>query len=134
MKFSDKKLVYKRNLKERLYILQRGRCHYCKRECRMQVHLAPNEKKGSTPLDLFTVDHIFPASKGGRLTEGNAFGSCYQCNQQKGDKLSVRESVPINPVGSVCVGEEKFKPEVKLDLWVQRTLIQLRKDLYEETR
>jgi 5-methylcytosine-specific restriction endonuclease McrA len=36
------------------------------------------------PDDLFTIDHITPKSKGGRLTWFNAVGSCWKCNLHKG--------------------------------------------------
>lgn len=33
-----------------------------------------------------TVDHIQPRSRGGRNTWTNTVGSCYPCNQRKGDR------------------------------------------------
>lgn len=34
----------------------------------------------------FTVDHILPASRGGKNSWSNTICSCSSCNQQKGDK------------------------------------------------
>lgn len=121
--------LLKRNLRDKLYILQRGRCHYCNRECRMTVHLSPSEKKTKSVPDLFTLDHIYPESKGGRMVEGNAFGACFQCNQEKGDKLKDKPVVKFNSPGTPCKFEDKFKPEVKLDIFISRKLSELRQEL-----
>ena len=37
--------------------------------------------------DQFTLDHIFPRSRGGKNTWGNTACACAECNQRKGDRL-----------------------------------------------
>lgn len=57
-----------KNLRRYLYIVERGRCHYCHKPIQ---------------FDNTTVDHIHPKSKGGILHPSNAVISCNKCNQAK---------------------------------------------------
>jgi uncharacterized protein (TIGR02646 family) len=66
--YQDRKLV----IKDRLYVWQHGKCAYC------------GKKLDKCEL---TVDHVFPRSRGGRLTLNNALLACVECNREKADSL-----------------------------------------------
>jgi 5-methylcytosine-specific restriction endonuclease McrA len=34
-----------------------------------------------------TIDHVIPLSKGGKDSKKNRVLACYECNQEKGDKI-----------------------------------------------
>jgi 5-methylcytosine-specific restriction endonuclease McrA len=51
-----------------------GVCYYCGD----QMMRMPNERKS------FTLDHVFPRSRGGTNHLANLVGSCAECNQDKG--------------------------------------------------
>ena len=51
-----------------------GKCYYC------QVKL---------DLELATMDHIVPLSRGGETTKGNIVVSCKMCNTKKADLTPV---------------------------------------------
>jgi 5-methylcytosine-specific restriction endonuclease McrA len=38
-------------------------------------------------LDLATIDHVYPLSKGGSHAHGNLVAACARCNRLKGDML-----------------------------------------------
>ena len=41
----------------------------------------------SLELDLATIDHVYPLSKGGSHAHGNLVAACARCNRLKGDML-----------------------------------------------
>ncbi len=51
-----------------------GKCHYC---------------AISLDLELATLDHIVPLSRGGETTKGNIVISCKLCNTKKADSTPV---------------------------------------------
>lgn len=65
-------------------VLQRDNftCQYCMKPC------MPDE---------LTLDHVYPASKGGRTTWDNIVAACYKCNGDKGDKLIKPKITPEAP-------------------------------------
>lgn len=65
----------RRELRDRLYIMQASRCYYCNKP---------------TFIEEFTLDHIKARSKGGAAKRTNFVGACASCNRAKGD-LSVTE-------------------------------------------
>lgn len=54
-------------IKQRLFVLQRGRCTVCRNKLSLSCHL----------------DHIYPLSRGGSNTDDNVQLLCRECNQQK---------------------------------------------------
>lgn len=66
----------------RVGVLKRDRytCAYCGRR--------PGDRQGSHILGKqdFTVDHIWPVSRGGKNTWGNTICACARCNQRKADR------------------------------------------------
>jgi 5-methylcytosine-specific restriction endonuclease McrA len=63
-------------------VLQRDNytCAYC--------GLRPGDKQRGRLLtkQTFTVDHIWPISRGGKDTWGNTICACPSCNQRKGNR------------------------------------------------
>lgn len=51
--------------------------------------------------DDLTLDHVIPASRGGRLTWGNTVAACLKCNQRKRDRTPAEAGMDVgfnNPV------------------------------------
>ncbi len=48
--------------------LQKGVCHYCRRE---------------VGRDQLTMDHVVPLSRGGKSKKGNIVAACKTCNSKK---------------------------------------------------
>mgnify|MGYP001295778228 CR=1 FL=1 len=42
-----------------------------------------------------TVDHVLPASRGGRITWLNAVAACWTCNHAKADRTPVEAGMPL---------------------------------------
>lgn len=63
----------KRKLKRRLWERARGRCWVCERY---------------VPLWDATLDHVNPASNGGRAGNGNLRIACLECNNGRGSQLA----------------------------------------------
>lgn len=83
--------VYKTKVtfsKRNLFIRDKKRCVYC----------------GSP--DSLTVDHVFPASRGGKTNFTNCVSACQKCNNKKGDRTpeEANMKLPYKPyVPSVSV-------------------------------
>ena len=54
--------------------IQKGICHYCRREVGM-AHL--------------TMDHVVPLSRGGKSRKGNIVPACKECNNKKKSLLPI---------------------------------------------
>jgi 5-methylcytosine-specific restriction endonuclease McrA len=63
------------NWMQSLYIMQDCKCFYCNKS------ITAKER---------TADHVWPASKGGKLP-GNTVWACPSCNLRKGDTLPNRQ-------------------------------------------
>jgi hypothetical protein len=72
------------------------RCHYCKAKLYC-AQCYPFPVPRAKPI---TRDHIIPKSKGGK-GGANLTGSCFGCNQDKGD-LMPDESKPVKKVKEGC--------------------------------
>lgn len=57
-------------LRESLFVTQKGICHYCKLP---------------TAFKDWTLDHIWPKSRGGTRHLDNIVGACKDCNNDKAD-------------------------------------------------
>jgi 5-methylcytosine-specific restriction endonuclease McrA len=68
-------------LRASVWAKSQGRCHYC-----------------GFKLDnnLFTCDHIYPRSKGGKTEIGNLVASCPRCNRKKKDLWNKKWKVKIH--------------------------------------
>ena len=101
-------------MKERLYVEQAGRCHWCNRMC------VPSDGKvmdnDEQPPDLWTVDHLTPRSKGGSNSWSNLVGACRECNVKKGyataSEYSNGVAKPWTKRLPVQVVEKAVKPSV----------------------
>jgi 5-methylcytosine-specific restriction endonuclease McrA len=84
IKIPYKKLMQNKPSRAMIYKRDGHKCQYC----------------GSTRN--LTIDHIFPASKGGDNTWENLVVACMPCNTRKGDKLLeetnlILETIPKKP-------------------------------------
>jgi 5-methylcytosine-specific restriction endonuclease McrA len=68
-------------LREELYRVQSGRCHWCNRRCR----LVRNRPRGNYGVLDATLDHVVPVSRGGETTVANCVMACWKCNHDRGD-------------------------------------------------
>lgn len=66
----------RKEIKNRLYEEQQGKCFFC---------------KGDFVIDNLLFDHLFPRSFGGESTENNMVLSCHKCNVSRGNKMPFRE-------------------------------------------
>ncbi len=67
------------SLKNEVYWRAKGLCEYC---------LSPEKFSSST----FEIEHIFPASLGGKTVLGNLALSCSTCNKHKSHRISIVDS------------------------------------------
>lgn len=79
-----------------LFNEQNGICHYCQKP---------------TPFAAWTIDHITPASRGGRGSK-NMVGACCKCNSAKGDLTAdefrkVQAGEPRPPTSAIKVTAPK---------------------------
>ena len=81
--YEKKKVKFNRN---DLYARDGGKCQYC------SVHLQK---------DHWTMDHIFPSSKGGETSWENCVVSCMQCNSKKGNKLLSETNMILLSIPSI---------------------------------
>lgn len=65
-----------------LFLAQKGKCFFCDKELDSICH--PKSKRG------YTVDHLYPKSKGGSLLRNKVF-SCIDCNKNKGNRTPTKE-------------------------------------------
>ena len=72
----DGKYVSKLKLKRRLYVLQRGKCCFCKRKM-----YASSEH--TTKSEMATREHVVPKFHGGKDTVANQKLSCNRCNSAR---------------------------------------------------
>jgi len=104
-----KKFRFNRAIKfsrENVFIRDEGVCQYCSK--RLSKH-------------NFTLDHIKPASLGGKKVWHNIVACCVSCNQKKGNK-SVKQAgmkllkQPVVPKELIVNKENKFSSDVP-DEW-----------------
>jgi len=69
--FESHKVDYLPCNRRNIYDRDKGRCAYCERDI---------------TFSEFTVDHVYPESKGGLYDWYNVRASCYECNNEKDDK------------------------------------------------
>lgn len=92
-----------RKQRERLYDLQGGNCHYCKRHCLRE------RDWGNRNLIFATADHILPRSKNGAYgIIANTVMACNECNWLRG---SLAYDVFINVLVS-CNYQHRVASEV----------------------
>lgn len=79
--------------KRRLYMEQKGLCHYCRKFMRIMKWLTDY---GHQPDDLATIEHLddrFSPDRGKRAGERRHVLACRKCNWEK-----ARESVASQPI------------------------------------
>lgn len=109
-------------IRQRLFLEQAGRCHYCDRLCCLPK--GRNVDSDSQPEDWFTLEHILPVSKGGETSYTNCVGACKSCNSKRN-------------VGSVQKFIQKIKPKIEIadpviaefDKWFLTELSKFRRDV-----
>lgn len=79
----------------RVYRRDKGRCRFC---------------GVSLTRGAFTLDHLYPRSRGGPDWDINLVVSCTQCNNQKGDKT-------IEDMGMELLGNAAFMDEWRVIQW-----------------
>ncbi len=63
-------------------------CRYCGRQCVDAPPHGPDGKRVNLPHER-TLDHVVPRSRGGAHTDDNCVVACFQCNNDKGDRVWV---------------------------------------------
>lgn len=63
-----------------LLVRDGGRCQYCAKELRIQEA---------------TIDHVIPASRGGKRSWTNSTTACKRCNAQKADRTPEEAGMPL---------------------------------------
>lgn len=63
-----------------LYKLQNGKCFYCS----VMLQVAVVKKGRAAPMNLATIDHKRPTSRGGTWSNDNIVLACWRCNNAKG--------------------------------------------------
>jgi 5-methylcytosine-specific restriction endonuclease McrA len=57
--------------RKNVWIRDEGRCQYC---------------ANHVSINVFTLDHVLPKTRGGKTSWTNVVTCCVTCNQRKGDK------------------------------------------------
>lgn len=63
-----------------LHVRDHGRCQYCNKELRLQDA---------------TIDHVIPASRGGKRSWTNSATACKGCNARKADRTPEEAGMPL---------------------------------------
>lgn len=71
------------NLREKIYIRDKGKCRYC----RKQIEWEAVTKQGRKDV---TLDHIIPKCLGGTDSEDNLTIACFRCNNLKGSRITIK--------------------------------------------
>lgn len=91
-------------LKRKIWRKSGGKCFYCGVE--MHRHGVKDDTK-------FTVEHLVPKSKGGKLQPSNCVGACFKCNTERAAK-SIYEFVNGKKVEKkYCICENPIIKRVK---------------------
>src|SRR5271166_3066494 len=92
----------KRRLFTKLYIAQRGKCIYCRKQMEQQVSYLQGP-------DTATFDHIIPVSAGGPNNDSNLVLACRDCNQAKGSDHRERRHGPTpEEIATCCEGTNRI--------------------------
>ena len=75
-KFTGRKNKY-RSHRLRLWEAQKGKCHWCNRDCVLDGSGGDSKQ--------FTVDHLISIGVGGTNHWRNIVGSCFKCNKSRGN-------------------------------------------------
>jgi 5-methylcytosine-specific restriction endonuclease McrA len=90
-----------------IYLRDNGHCQYCGKQV---------ERKHST------LDHVVPASKGGKTTWENTVNACGPCNSAKADKTKMKPKIkPYKPDYYELVNKRKKQgfDNVRYAEWLQ---------------
>lgn len=83
--------------------------------------------RGKFPINMLTMEHIVPLSRGGTHSAGNIAPSCQKCNQEKGDKTYVEwQAILASPIFNTMMAEhrrmtpKKHRIDLKIDKYGHR--------------
>lgn len=80
-------MMRKRRIRKALIKVTGGKCFYCGKRVALK-------RKGTT--ERMTIDHITPKAKGGKDGKANLVACCFECNQEKGNKMPEDFYVRVN--------------------------------------
>lgn len=122
--YDSHKVDYLPCTRRNIYERDNGRCAYCDREI---------------TFSQFTVDHVYPESKGGLYDWYNVRASCFECNNEKDDKTlselgwklkrrvgipTLTESVPKNIIYHMGgrIPHESWRPYIYWEVKVKEKI------------
>lgn len=94
--YIEKKFKVAKYSRKNVFLRDQGFCQYC-----------AENLKGKP----WTIDHVFPSSRGGRSEWSNVVVSCKTCNQAKGDRTPEEAKMKLlqKPVAPFGLSKDHYK-------------------------